>query len=254
MNYRQLPNVEIARLQAPSCLADDWERVSVAEGFTTDYVHHTRFSGDVRLGVFEGEFTLPGGIKKHSALRHVTLHNVTVGNNCCIENIQNYIANYEIGDDTFIENVDRILVEGTSTFGNGVEVAVLNETGGREVAINDKLSAHIAYIMALYRHRPVLTARLKEITDFYARKHASDRGRIGDHVTILNTGSIKNVRIGDWCRISGAGRLYNGSINSNETAPVHIGQGVVCEDFIISSGSHVDDGAMLTRCFVGQAC
>ncbi len=254
MNYRQLTNDEIARLQAQSCLADDWERVSVAEGFTTDYVHHTRFSGDVRLGVFEGEFTLPGGIKKHSALRHVTLHNVTVGNNCCIENIQNYIANYEIGDDTFIENVDRILVEGTSTFGNGVEVAVLNETGGREVAINDKLSAHIAYIMALYRHRPVLTARLKEITDFYARKHASDRGRIGDHVTILNTGSIKNVRIGDWCRISGAGRLYNGSINSNETAPVHIGQGVVCEDFIISSGSHVDDGAMLTRCFVGQAC
>ena len=254
MNYRQLTNDEIARLQAQSCLADDWERVSVAEGFTTDYVHHTRFSGDVRLGVFEGEFTLPGGIKKHSALRHVTLHNVTVGNNCCIENIQNYIANYEIGNDTFIENVDRILVEGTSTFGNGVEVAVLNETGGREVAINDKLSAHIAYIMALYRHRPVLTARLKEITDFYARKHASDRGRIGDHVTILNTGSIKNVRIGDWCRISGAGRLYNGSINSNVAAPVHIGQGVVCEDFIISSGSHVDDGAMLTRCFVGQAC
>ena len=251
MNYRKLTNDEIARLQAQSCLADDWERVSVAEGFTTDYVHHTRFSGEVRLGVFQGEFTLPGGIKKHASLRHVTLHNVSVGNNCCIENIQNYIANYEIGDDTFIENVDRILVDGTSTFGNGVEAAVLNETGGREVAINDKLSAHIAYIMALYRHRPVLTARLKEITDFYARKHASDRGRIGCHVTILNTGSIKNVRIGDHCRISGAGRLYNGSINSNEAAPVHIGQGVVCEDFIISSGSHVDDGAMLTMYKLG---
>ena len=254
MNYRKLTNDEIARLQAQSCLADDWERVQVAEGFTTDHVHHTRFSGDVRLGVFEGEFTLPGGIKKHAALRHVTLHNVSVGNNCCIENIQNYIANYEIGDYTFIENVDRIFVDGTSAFGNGVEVSVLNETGGREVAINNKLSAHIAYIMALYRHRPVLTARLKEITDFYARKHASDRGAIGCHVTILNTGSIKNVRIGDYCRISGTGRLYNGSLNSNEAAPIHIGQGVVCEDFIISSGSHVDDGTMLTRCFVGQAC
>ena len=254
MNYRKLTNDEIVRLQAQSCLADDWERVSVAEGFVTDHVYHTRFSGDVRLGVFEGEFTLPGGIRKHAALRHVTLHNVSVGNNCCIENIQNYIANYDIGDDTFIENVDRIFVEGTATFGNGVEVSVLNETGGREVAITDKLSAHIAYVMALYRHRPVLTARLKEITDFYARKHASDRGTIGHHVTILNTGSIKNVRIGDWCRISGTGRLYNGSLNSNETAPIHIGHGVVCEDFIISSGSHVDDGAMLTRCFVGQAC
>ena len=52
------------------------------------------------------------------------------------ENIQNYIANYEIGHDTFIENVDIILVDGVSKFGNGVEVSVLNETGGREVLIN----------------------------------------------------------------------------------------------------------------------
>ena len=38
----------------------------VAEDFVTEFVHHTRFSGDVRLGVFQSEFTLPGGIKKHS--------------------------------------------------------------------------------------------------------------------------------------------------------------------------------------------
>ena len=252
--YRNLTPEEIACLEKQHCLADDWEKVTVAEGFTPEYVHHTRFSGIVSLGRFQKEFMLPGGIRKHAGLRHVTLHNVTVGPDCCIENIQNYIANYDIGEGTFIENVDRILTEGTSRFGNGVEVSVLNETGGREVPINDKLSAHTAYIMALYRHRPALTARLREITDFYANKHASDRGSIGNHVTILNTGSIKNVRVGDHARISGAGRLYNGSINSNAEAPVHIGHGVICEDFIISSGSHVDDGVVLTRCFVGQAC
>ena len=57
---------------------------------------------------------------------------MTVGDNCCIENIQNYIANYTIGNDAFIENVDVILVDGVSKFGNGVEASVLNETGGRE--------------------------------------------------------------------------------------------------------------------------
>ena len=241
-------------MQSQACLADDWGKVKVAEDFTTEYVHHTRFSGEVRLGVFQKEFTLPGGIGKHSGLRHVTLHNVTVGDNCCIEHIQNYIANYEIGSDTFIENVDIILVDGVSTFGNGVEVSVLNETGGREVPIHDKLSAHLAYIMALYRHRPELVERIRTITDYYARKHASPVGHIGSRVQILNTGSIKNVRIGDCCTVCGACRLSNGSINSNEQAPVHIGHGVICDDFIISSGSHVDDGAVLSRCFVGQAC
>ena len=184
----------------------------------------------------------------------MTLHNVSVGDNCCIENIQNYIANYEIGHDTFIENVDIILVDGLSKFGNGVEVSVLNETGGREVLINDKLSAHQAYILALYRHRPELICRMKAITDFYSNKHASAIGSIGNHVMILNTGSIKNVRIGDYCHICGTCRLFNGSINSNEEAPVHLGHGVICDDFIISSGSHIDDGAMLSRCFIGQAC
>ena len=55
-------------------------------------------------------------------------------------------------------------------------------------------------------------------------------------------------------RSEGAGRLKNGSLNSNEQAPIHIGYGVVCDDFIISSGSNVEDGTMLTRCFISQAC
>lgn len=253
-DYRRLTEDEVLQLKSQSCLADDWGNVLVADGFNCEYVHHTRFSGEVKLGVFESEFTLRGGIKKHSGLRHVTLHNVTVGDNCCIENIQNYIANYEIGSDTFIENVDIILVDGLTTFGNGVEVAVLNETGGREVLINDKLSAHQAYILALYRHRPELINRMKAIADYYSNKHASAVGSIGNHVMILNTGSIKNVRIGDYCHICGTCRLTNGSVNSNVTAPVHIGHGVICDDFIISSGSQVDDGTMLSRCFVGQSC
>jgi hypothetical protein len=253
-DYRKLTEDEVLQLQSQSCLADDWANVMVAEGFNCEYVHYTRFSGEVKLGVFDSEFTLPGGIKKHSGLRNATLHNVTVGDNCCIENIQNYIANYEIGCDTFIENVDIILVDELTTFGNGVEVAVLNETGGREVLINDKLSAHQAYILALYRHRPELISRMKEIADYYSKKHASAVGTIGEHVMILNTGSIKNVRIGDYTKICGTCRLTNGSINSNVTAPVYIGDGVICDDFIISLGSKVDDGTMLSRCFVGQSC
>lgn len=253
-NYRSLTNEEINRLEAQACSASDWNDVQVDEHFTPDYVHHARFSGKVRLGVFEYEFALPGGICKHAGLSYVTLHNVTVGDNCCIENVKNYIANYEIGAYTFIENVDIILVDKKSRFGNGVEVSVLNETGGREVMIHDRLSAHQAYIMALYRHRPQLIERMKALIEAYADEHASDVGTIGSHVTIVNSGYIKNVRIGDYCEIEGAGRLKNGSINSNVDDPVHIGYGVVCDDFIISSGSHIEDGTMITRCFVGQAC
>ncbi len=253
-NYRPLTAEEISRLESQNCSASDWSEVEVAQNFCATYVVSTRFSGKIRLGEFNKEFSLAGGMKKHSGLYHTTLHNVTVGDDCCIENVSNYIANYEIGNDTFIENVDIILTDGVSSFGNGVEVAVMNETGGREVTIYDRLSAQEAYVMALYRHRPGLISKLKEIIGAYVEKVSSPTGTIGSHVTIADTGYLKNVRVGDNTKIEGAARLKNGSINSNADAPVHIGVGVIGDDFIICSGSSIEDGVTFSRCFIGQAC
>lgn len=254
MSYRHLTYAEISTLETQGCSAKEWHRVMVSDTFSTENIHNVCFSGDIRLGVFERNFTLAGGITRPAGLRHATLHNVVIGDNCSIDNVHNYIANYNIGHDTLIENVDLIIVDSHSTFGNGTAVNVLNELGGREVYINDKLSAHMAYIMAMYRHRPVLTERLHQIAERYTEKHSSSVGEIGSHVRITNSGSIRNIRVGDYCTIEGAARLTNGSINSNADAPIHIGHGVICDDFIISSGSRVDEGAMLSRCFVGQAC
>ena len=120
--------------------------------------------------------------------------------------------------------------------------------------IYDKLSAQIAYVMALYRHRPVMVSNVRKMIADYVSSVTSSVGVIGSHVMIADTGYIKNVKIGDYCKIEGASRLKNGSINSNASAPVHIGVGVIGDDFIISSGSSVEDGVTFSRCFVGQAC
>lgn len=160
--YRGLTIVEIEQLKQQNCMADDWSTISVTQDFNPDHICHTRFSGQIKLGAFKKEFMLDGGLKKHSGLRHVTLHNCEIGDDVLIENVPNYIANYRIGNDSFIQNVNILVVDGKSKFGNGTEVSVLNETGGREVPIYDKLSAHLAYIIALYRHRPLLIEKLKK--------------------------------------------------------------------------------------------
>jgi hypothetical protein len=252
--FRRLTLNEIDVLKSRTCSASDWERILVHEEFAAEHISHVRFSGDIRLGAFRKEFPLAGGMTKHSGICYATLHNVTVGNDCLIENVRNYIANYEIGEGTFIENVDVILTDGPTSFGNGVEVSVLDETGGCKVRIYDRLSAHTAYVMTRYRHRPGLMKRLDIMIRDYVGSISSATGRIGKDVIIADTGYIKNVRIGDACRIEGAARLKNGSINSNPDAPVHIGVGVIGDDFIISSGASVEDGVMFSRCFIGQAC
>ena len=253
-NYRKLTVAEIGMLESQMCTAADWDEIEVAEDFDARYVRHCRFSGKIRMGRFDKVFCLPGGMQKHSGIYYATLHDVTVGDDCCIENVKNYIANYTIGSNTFIENVDISLTDGPSSFGNGVEVSVLNETGGREVVIYDRLSAQTAYMMALYRHRPKLIERLKEMIAEHVSSVTSSVGYIGSNVTIADAGYIKNVKVGDYCKIEGASRLKNGSINSNEYAPVHVGVGVIGDDFIISSGSSVEDGVTFSRCFIGQAC
>ncbi len=252
--FRKLTQDEIESLERQMCSATDWNTIEVAQDFSPEHIKYARFSGRVRLGSFRKEFSLAGGMVKHSGIYYATLHNVTVGDDCCIENVKNYIANYTIGNGSFIENVDIILADGISTFGNGVEVSVLNETGGCEVMMYDHLSAQLAFMMAFYRHRSSLLSNLRRMIGQYVRSVQSSVGTIGKDVVIADAGYIKNVRIGDCCKIEGASKLKNGSINSNSEAPVHIGVGVIGDDFIISSGSNVEDGVTFSRCFIGQAC
>ena len=252
--YQPLTQEEIDLLTASGCKAEDWDRVKTSAPETLKYIKNVRFSGDVCFGRFESAITLPGGLRKHSGLRNVTLHNVTIGDNTLIENVTDYVANYNIGSDCYIENVDLLYTDGRCRFGNGIEISVLNETGGREVQIYDRLSAQTAYILAMYRHEKEVVAALNKMIADYADSVENERGTIGNNVRIRNAKVIHGVRIGDCAVISGASRLRNGSINSNADAPVRVGHGVMADDFIICSGAKVEDNTTLTRCFVGQCC
>ena len=251
---RQLTQTEIMQLQSQGCKSRDWSLIEVAEPFHPEYIREVAFSGKIRIGRLETEYTLPGGFTVHSGLYRAAIHNCTFGDNVHIYNVHNYMANYHVGNDTCIENVNSIVVDDTSTFGNGVRVPVMNEGGGREIPIFDHLSAHMAYILTLYRHRPEVIAALTKMIDDYAETQRSDMGYIGNNVRIINCGSLKNVRIGSNAQIGGASVLKNGSINTNASAPVKIGSGVKCNDFIICSGVSITDSTLVSKCFVGQGC
>lgn len=254
VDYRAISQQEKVQMMRNGCHAVDWAKVEVSEGFDPRWVREVQFSGFVKLGAFRRVFTLAGGVEVHSGISRVRLHNCIIGDDVYIDRIHNYIANYTIGNDTFIENTNLIVVDGVSTFGNGVKVPVMNEGGGREIPIYDKLSAHLAYILTLYRHNAVLIDRIQSMIDHYVDGVSSSMGSIGSNVTIVNTGMIKNVRVGDYAVIQGVSKLKNGSINSNKEAPICLSSGVKCQDFILCSGVEITDSTLVSRCFVGQGC
>lgn len=251
--YRNLTSDEISRLTASGCSASDWRTVTVAENFDASRVTNTEFSGHVTIGSLNGVFTRPGGLVRKSCIKNVTLHNVNVGNDAYINSVANYIANYDIGDGVYIENVNSIVSTGESSFGIGTRVSVLNETGGRDVPIYPRLSAHTAYLIAMYRHNPDMVDKLVAMIDAEADKMRNSRGKIGSGASVRNAGTITNVMIGDHAQISGATRLAEGIISASESDPVFVGRDVIAEGFVFASGSRIDDGAVVHHCFVGQA-
>ncbi|MBN2138158.1 MAG: DUF4954 family protein [Sedimentisphaerales bacterium] len=249
---RALSVEEIERLVAQGCSCSDWSQVEVAEGFDAETVRAVHFSGCVRLGVFDKRVSFLGGVEKPAGISNATIHNCTIGNNAYIAQVRNCVANYVIEDDVVIENVDMLAVDGESSFGNGTEVAVINEAGGREVPIYDRLSAHMAYMLALYRHHPRVIERLREMISEYTASVTSSMGVVAAGARLLNCRVIRDVKIGPAAVIEGVNRLENGSINSCAEDPVYIGSGVHAKDFIVCSGSRITDGAIVSECFIGQ--
>ncbi len=251
-HYRKLREDEIALLQSHGCVCEEWDRVEVAEGFEALKLRNVEFCGDVRIGTLQGVFERPGGMIRRSVIADVTLCNVTVGNDCYIRGVASYIINYDIEDHVFIEDVDCITGTLRSTFGIGTEVSVLNETGGREVPIYERMSSQTAYMIAMYRHRHVMVDRLCDLIRAEAESLKGKRGRIGRDAVIVNCGTITDVNIGRCARLKGATRLADGTITGDDDN-VTVGRDVIAEGFVFAAGSRVDDGAVVHHCFIGQS-
>jgi len=252
LKYRALTPDEIAVMEAAGTRAENWADVRVAEAFRPQSVVRCTFSGKIRLGAFNAAVELPGG-SAPSGVYESHLADTTVGDDSLVQRVA-FLANYDVGAGACVFNCGTIGVEGESSFGNGCEIEILNEGGGRELKIFDRLTAQLAYLAVCYRHRPKLIDALSGMVDAYVASRRSTRGTIGDGARVLNCARIRNVSIGPAAVVDGALLLENGTVASKAEAPTTIGAGVVAEDFIVSTGSTVDGRAIISKCFIGQAC
>ena len=252
--YRQLTQEEIQVLEQNVCWAEDWSRVLVAPGFRPYNFHRVIFYGDIRLGEFEKQVEVAKGFFKHSGINDATLRNVSVGNDCLIEKIGNFINNYTIGDDCYISNISTLETTEGANYGAGSMISVLNEMGDGNVVLFRELNSQLAAFMVKYHQDKALINRLQQLIDDEVRVSTPERGIIGNRVKIINTKDITNTVIKGDCEISGCARLNECTILSSEDASVFIGTGVICENSIICDGCSINNSVKMQDCFVGEAC
>ena len=252
--YRQLTQEEIQVLENNVCWAEDWNRVMVDEDFRPYNFHRVIFYGDIRLGKFEKKIEVAQGFYKHSGINDATLRNVTVGDDCLIEKVGNFINNYTIGDDCYISNISTLETREGASYGAGSTISVLNEMGDGNIVLFRELNSQLAAFMVKHNRDKALVNRLRQLIDDEVRISTPERGTIGNSVKIINTKDIINTVIKGDCEISGAARLNECTILSSEDAPVFIGTGVICENSIICDGCSINNSVKMQDCFVGEAC
>ena len=253
-DYRQLTGEEIQVLESNSCWAENWENVEVAEDFSPYGFHRVLFYGHCRLGVFEKQVEVTKGFTKHAGINDATLRNVTVGDNCLIEKIGNFINNYTIGDDCYISNICTMETTEGATYGEGHLVSVLNEMGDGNVILFRDLNSQLAAFMVKHFRDKQLKDTITRLINEEVRFTMPERGTIGNGVKIINTKEITNTVIKDDCEISGASRLSDCTILSSKDDSVYIGTGVICENSIICNGCSITNSVKMQDCFVGEAC
>ena len=251
---RSLTIDEISVLEQNRCHADDWACITVAEDFSPEYISDVDFYGEVTLGVFDKTIQIDEGFSRHAGIRRAVLRDVTVGDNCLIENVGNYISRYDIGEECVISNVGMIATTDSATYGQNNQVALLNEAGDPNVILYDALTSQMAAFMMRSAGDKDVWEGLRRMVALYVESCRPERGVIGYRVKITNTREIVNVLISDDCEINGASCLSEVTLKGSSDASIYIGHDVICENSIVQSGSSILDGAKLDNCFVGEAC
>lgn len=254
MTYRKLTDDEIALLEDNNCRADDWESVNVSDDFNPAYLRDVTFYGEINLGYFDRNIEVSPGFLKHSGIYRATLRNVTVGDNCLIEHVNNYVNNYTIGDNCYISNIATLETSEGATYGQGNIISAGSPSGEGNIMLFTRLSSQLAALMMKYSHDKELRETLRNLVREDVDAQQPERGIIGEGVKIVNTGEITNTILGDYCEVNGAARLSDTTVMGTADASVFIGTGVICENSVISDGASLLNSAIVTDCFVGEAC
>ncbi len=253
-DYRPLTSEEIEVLKSNDCWAEDWTSINVSEDFKPNFMHRVMLYGEVNIGAFNKNVEVSQGFVKHSGINNATLRNVTIGDDCLIENVGNFINNYTIGDDCYISNISTMETTEGATFGEGNLVSVLNEVGEGNVILFSDLNSQLAAFMVKHFSDKELKENIRQLIKTDIENKAPERGQIGSNVKIVNTKEITNCVINDLCEVNGASRLSDCTLLGSVHGNVYVGTGVIIENSIIAEGSSVINSVKIQDCFVGEAC
>ena len=209
----------------------------------------------------DSSIVLPSGIYKS------TIINSEIGDNCCIWDAK-CISNYIVKAGSIVYNAGSLVCSGKSSFGNGREISVGIETGGREVISFAEMTIPIAYAVSTGRNYIELIENYKNFVKKYTTLCSIGVGVIENDCIIRHTPKIEDCYIGKSTIIDGATLVQNSTILGSAEEPVEISHGAyvknsciqwgcqvtsmaIVDDSVLTEHSHVERHGKVTQSIIG---
>ncbi|MBW5390772.1 DUF4954 family protein [Brachyspira hampsonii] len=250
-DFRNLTNEEINFLKSQGCSSQSWDKILI-KNVDLSRIKDVQFHGKIKINSLNGSVKYHKKLKVLASINRATLINVCINGNVYINNVGRFIENYKIENGVIIENAGSIYMEGKSSFGNGVETSPIMEGDGRSVKIFNRLNSHIAYLVAIYRHKKLMREKINTIIDEYAKQKTRKFGKIKKHAKIINARLIKNSLIDPYTTVENADEISNTTVISTKECPSYIGTSVILKDSIVLKGASITDSTVIKKAFIGE--
>lgn len=233
-------NAELQKqLEANGCWSPDWSRVFVADGFRPRHAHSAKFFGDVYLGAFGNEpLEANKGVRLSPGVYNCVIMDSVVGDDALVYNV-GVLSNYMVGPKAVVMNCDTVSHEAGSAFGNGEELSIAIETGGREVLVFGELTIPMAAQVAGSRYNRTMLEEFADFVGRYVEAARCPKGIIGAEARVVDTSKVVNTFVGAHAIIDNAKKVCDSTLLSNAEEPAAVRDGAYVVKSIIQWGSDV---------------
>lgn len=268
--FRALEAGEIRELESHGNYSTDWALVMVHEDFTPEWIMGSTFMGACVLGKFTGSAVYPDGdAPLNTGIYRSTVINSRIGSDSLVCGVR-HLAGCSLMDGAIVYHVNTLSASGPCTFGNGIEITVGNETGGRIVRSFAEITAELAAEEALRPGDKAFQTACGEFTQTYTGRAALDFGVVESGALIRHTTRVSGSYIGSGVLIDGAVCVINSTILGSMDRETEISHGAyvagscvqkgcrittmaIADTSIFLEGSHAGRHAKVTSSIIGPA-
>jgi len=243
---RKLSPKEIEKLIKNGNFSPDWGSVLVARKFSPDRVFHSSFFGKCVLGEFkDNAVQVDKNLVYPSGIYNSTITDSEVGSDALLMNVGS-ISHYIVWDGAVIFNCGTV-IGGETAFGNGDEISIAIETGGREVAMYAELTIPVAELVAGNRADKELQDAYKAFIAKYIEAVKCPKGIVCKKAILRNTPKIVNAFVGESALIDCATLVKDVTILSNKDEVTEVSAGAYVTKAILQWGAEATSMAIVTK-------